>query len=697
MSLRLKFGVLISLIVLLASGGGAIYIYQRKSVTAEQSARQRAERITNMLSRTVTQSVADFDLKTIEDHLSGAVKDPEILKVKGVDAKGETMTEKVSEKSELDAWDFESPIKKEAEELGKIILTFSSTQFKSELRDTLRTSLYLALGITFFIVVASFLLFRTLVDTRLRKMEQVTEQVEKGEVDARVPTSGRDEIGRLGSKFNVMLDEVSKSRRSLEEANATLELKVLDRTREIRTIVDNVKAGIFIVRQDLLVQPGFTRSCSDLGGSNFLEGTHICAALGMSARVRDTYPSLVMQVFEDILPEEMSLDQLPNRVEINGRTLGIQGSALRNDKKLVDGILFTLTDVTELVRAEEEMRRNQAIINILSQKDAFLGFLSESRTCLQQGRVFAETRNSSGVRAALHTLKGNSAVFGLHQVASVVHRIEDKEVFAVSDFDTIEAEFRLFLNANSAVLKLAFDEGNEPVVEIGRSELLNLEQITAGTLSREQMAKSVIDWLNHVRLRPAKELLGPISDFTEKLSERLGKKVEFSLRGGEIPLDPELWKEMLGNVIHMVRNSIDHGVEAPWERGAKCEVAKIWIALSKTGNTVDLEVGDDGKGIDANKVAQVALAKKLVTADQVAKMSEQQKLCLIFEDSISTAEQITSISGRGVGMTAVRQAVEKAKGTLFIDTNLGVGTRIKIGIVHSDDACSRFTSMTKSA
>ena len=140
------------------------------------------------------------------------------------------------------------------------------------------------------------------------------------------------------------------------------------------------------------------------------------------------------------------------------------------------------------------MRHNQAIVNILSQRDAFLGFLSESRFCLQKGREDALAKNTSGVRAALHTLKGNSALFGLQQVAGLVHHIEDKETFDVSDFELIESEFRSFLNANSAVLKVAFDEGNDEVVEIRHSKLLHLLQITSADQAREQMAKSVLEW-----------------------------------------------------------------------------------------------------------------------------------------------------------------------------------------------------------
>jgi chemotaxis protein histidine kinase CheA len=161
---------------------------------------------------------------------------------------------------------------------------------------------------------------------------------------------------------------------------------------------------------------------------------------------------------------------------------------------------------------------------------------------------------------------------------------------------------------------------------------------------------------------------------------RLEKQVQVELRGQDILVDPEWIGPVFSNLGHLLRNSVDHGIEAPDERGDKPPCARIMIACRETADGWTLEVSDDGRGIDLDAVVRAALQKGKVTEAELAKMSTEQKLQLIFMDGVTTKEAATEDSGRGVGMTAFRQAVLATSGTVEISTASGKGTKVLVRV-----------------
>src|SRR5262249_22770705 len=131
---------------------------------------------------------------------------------------------------------------------------------------------------------------------------------------------------------------------------------------------------------------------------------------------------------------------------------------------------------------------------------------------------------------------------------------------------------------------------------------------------------------------------------------------------------------------HLIRNSADHGIESPADRikAGKPREGKIRLNSYVRGNFVYVEISDDGRGIDGDKVLLKAVEKGIVPADKAASFTEAQKLGLIFAPGFSTAEKVTDISGRGVGMDVVKSNINKLKGTVIIDSEVGRGTTIQL-------------------
>ena len=164
------------------------------------------------------------------------------------------------------------------------------------------------------------------------------------------------------------------------------------------------------------------------------------------------------------------------------------------------------------------------------------------------------------------------------------------------------------------------------------------------------------------------------------LAGNLGKNVELSLKGKEVELDKTIIEAIGDPLTHLVRNSVDHGIELPEDRNkvGKNITGKIILNAYHEAGQVNIEISDDGKGLDGQKLAATAVAKGLFTDDQARMMSDKEKMNLIFMPGFSTAEKVTDVSGRGVGMDVVKTNLDRLGGVIDIDSKLGEGTTIRI-------------------
>lgn len=192
----------------------------------------------------------------------------------------------------------------------------------------------------------------------------------------------------------------------------------------------------------------------------------------------------------------------------------------------------------------------------------------------------------------------------------------------------------------------------------------------------------VRDAITRTRMRRIEGLFATFPRLVRDLSAELGKQVFVEIENGEVELDREMIELIRDPLLHIIRNAVDHGIEAPADRRAvgKREAGLLTISARQTGNTIHIGIMDDGRGIDCGRLGMKAVAAGLRTPDQVAAMSREDLIELMFEPGLSTAETVTAISGRGVGMDVVRSNIERFGGTLNIESLPGEGTRILISV-----------------
>jgi len=181
-----------------------------------------------------------------------------------------------------------------------------------------------------------------------------------------------------------------------------------------------------------------------------------------------------------------------------------------------------------------------------------------------------------------------------------------------------------------------------------------------------------------LRMQPCRRLFQQLPRVVRDLSRQLNKDVQLEIVGEDVEIDKTVVDALSGPMTHLVRNSLDHGIELPEVRRSanKKTTALLRIVAMHLGDKVRIEVSDDGRGIDRRLIMQKAIEKEVITPEQAARLSDQEMLELIFRPGFSTKDQATDLSGRGVGMDVVKETTAKLRGRLSIDTTLGQGTRI---------------------
>ena len=185
-----------------------------------------------------------------------------------------------------------------------------------------------------------------------------------------------------------------------------------------------------------------------------------------------------------------------------------------------------------------------------------------------------------------------------------------------------------------------------------------------------------------IRMVPVEQLFRRVPRIIRDLAKNAGKEVALQISGQDTDLDKSILDILAEPLSHLVRNAVDHGLETPAERVALGKPAAGIIRLNAfhQGNQVVIEISDDGRGIDRAKVVAKAIERGLITADEAGRMSEGEQFALIFHPGLSTAAQVTEVSGRGVGMDVVKTVLDRLKGSVGITSTVGHGTTFQLKV-----------------
>ncbi|MCX5751640.1 MAG: response regulator [Candidatus Saganbacteria bacterium] len=343
-----------------------------------------------------------------------------------------------------------------------------------------------------------------------------------------------------------------------------------------------------------------------------------------------------------------------------------------------------------------------------------------------KGSVEAEVVNE--VFRSAHTIKGSSYLLGFTNVGDIAHSIETtlegirdktlvlkKEIIS-SLFTALDVLKKAALHAEmggEAKAKIyefvSVDAGRlDNLMELMSELLIDKEKLSEDTkafrsmknlirntpletllvkleddyLSTQMVTEEMQREILNLRLMPISGLLATFPRMVRDLASASGRQIELVMSGEETQLDKKVLDGLKDPFLHIVRNSCDHGIEKPEERKEKGKPAKgtIRIKVEQRGGMVHIEIFDDGRGLNLEAVKQKAIQKNLVTAEKAAALSPQEIQDFIFQPGFSTKEEVSDISGRGVGMDVVKAKVKELQGAVMVHSEEGCGMRILIEV-----------------
>lgn len=426
------------------------------------------------------------------------------------------------------------------------------------------------------------------------------------------------------------------------------------------------------------------------------------------------------ELVQHLLPRKLSYT--PQENNSTEKIFKVSYAPIWDRAGLLEKIMFVIEDITELERLEAQLRADRLraeIIQEISSND----ILSLGRNFFERSQVlFAKCQNAllnwhkdpqafAELMRNLHSLKGNSRLFGFKSISQEVHASEslvldthrqfhdsslnltqaqdifDKALRAVEKSLQLYGQivFQYFRVANpfsQTAGAVPSSSSENQMVEIYADNLRRLgdliKQIPGDGPDVQMLRKSFY----HLRDVPLKPLLGRFQSMVDEVSKSLGKKVQYKISGENVSLRPEVLEELQDLITHLLRNSMDHGIEAPDERlrRGKPEQGNLEISTASDGRHIYLRLSDDGRGIDEHKLLQKALSKGLIADSQIAQMSRSAILGLVFAPGLSTKDEVTELSGRGVGMDQVKKTLEALQGRIDLQSELGRGTSFELSL-----------------
>jgi two-component system chemotaxis sensor kinase CheA len=478
--------------------------------------------------------------------------------------------------------------------------------------------------------------------------------------------------------------------------------EILESNKVVNLMINSIDVGLITFNAQGICMAGASRASELIFKINPV-GKQIADVLQLKASDEAVFKQWIEMLFSEPLPFNELLDIGIKNLVINERFIEMSYSPLRGEDGKITAVAMSAYDKTSENEAKRLAKKNQEMANMFvkvsKNKDSFKMFIKETRHMIAE--ISKELLNEKDANIELlmrllHSIKGSSNIYSFLEISELTHEIEGslaplqfdsspEKIRAIfpqlqQDIRLLNAQFEKHTKEVCALLEISLIEGKARH-EVDRNELF----LYYDSLDKYPALKK--DFREKFILTPVKNLIGVYNSAILETAQKLGKKVlPLKIDGGETKVDTTKLAPLMTNLIHAFRNSVDHGLEFPHERRelGKKEEGLIQINIkrkeSEDGNYLSIVISDDGRGINTAR-----LKEKLLEQGQSAEaLSEFEIHQRIFDDNLSTAEAITDLSGRGVGMSAIKEAVEQLGGKIWVESRHSEGTQTYIKIPTID-------------
>lgn len=445
------------------------------------------------------------------------------------------------------------------------------------------------------------------------------------------------------------------------------------RNRDMRLVLDTVHQGFLTVDRSLQMSSEMSAAVSKWFGAAQPGQTLMQYLSPHDASFVQRFELGWDQVVADFLPLELTLDQLPKRLEAVGRQFSVDYNGIQHGDAVAQ-VLVMISDITAHVERQRLEAEQHDVMEIMGRvakdKSGVLEFVREASGLVQQIAA-AEITDLPSFKRNLHTLKGNAMIFGVQSISHACHAMENfledgGTVPSLETRATLQVAWHK-LRDNIAVLLGSCESA---LIEIDDSELETLLHAVLRGESSDKLVRQLRGW----KLEPTARRLMRAAEQAQSVATRLQKSsLHVTINDHALRLDPKSWSEFWSVFVHVVRNAVDHGIEDGLERAqqGKPAAGRLSLGTRLDGEELVIEIEDDGRGVDWDRIAQRAASLGLPHA------THDDLVEAMFSDGLSTRSEVSEYSGRGVGMSAVRAACRARSGDIRVWSEPTRGTRIE--------------------
>ncbi|HET7542304.1 MAG TPA: HAMP domain-containing protein [Polyangiaceae bacterium] len=670
------------------------YLTARQIAGLREDLRARAAAYGRLASLQLRSAIAFKDEETAREVLSAIAKDPQVLGV-GLYREGgiRLHTEgTLSELARASRRGFEEartfslpgrilvaiPVQSLEGPRGTLVMELTTAPANAARAQLIRAALLIGGSALLLGILLASGIARSLA-RRVEDIAQAAAAVAAGDLERPLAFGGaRDEIGVLAHAFSAMVrhlrELLAHIHRTAREEKVRLEQLVSERTSQLdrknadyQLVLDNVEQGFVTIDRSALVVGEQSRIVAQWLGQ-IERGDSLWMALDRaSPGCFANFDVAWSQLIDGFMPGEVCLAQMPRERTIGGRHLRFEYKPL-GDAETFDKLLVVISDATAEVERDRNQQQERDLLNLsgrlLHDRSGFLDFASETELLLQ--RLASNRSDLLLLGRDLHTLKGNSGLYGLSLLSGLCHTQESNlESGLPVDCSAIVREWQSIRHTTHKLV----GERSVTGLEIDRAEhQAVLNDMRAGR-SRAELARRIEAWA----LEPIAVRLERAAEQLSALAERTGKGTPtIAIEAGRVYLAREELSEFWNVFAHIVRNGVAHGLARPEQRSARLrESSDFTLRAGMQAGSLFVEFADRGPGIDWDVIRQRAQQRGLPAK------TEAELMQALFADGVSAESEASEFAGRGVGLSAVREACQSQRGQVEVTSARGTGTKFR--------------------
>lgn len=508
----------------------------------------------------------------------------------------------------------------------------------------------------------------------------------EGKFEVRSKVKNKDELGQMSQGFNDMASKIAKLVEEVRVYSTQLEGIVAQRTTALRkalglqkAMINSLEQGFFMLSNKLVVMNTYSKSAQKIFGDD-IEGKSVEKILKFKELDEETTKLLFVNMVSERLPFESMVGLVPKMITAaDNRIVQLDFEPVRNKDNKIIGIVVISSDRTESVRLEQEAEFGKSkvamILKIVSNQYAFTKLLEEIKGFLEDINSGPGILLKNEAFLFAHTMKGCFLLFHMKKIVVKVHAIEEEIKSKKESDNCYDLAIHLCtiideeLGLAAQEYPFLFGGTNWRKAELTKrfieSDLVNLIA-EVKNLPAENIEEYLVKKLIYVRFE---SLATSLKEDALLHTERVNKKIDsFVIEGADLLVNPSEFSIHLQYLLHLTRNSIDHGIEYPGDRVSlgKTEGGNVVIELKEESDFYILSVSDDGKGLNQ----KVLRDKAISLGFNEDTYTDENVFNLIFAEGFSTASGTSETAGRGIGMSAIKKYIDNLNGKILIDTEV---------------------------